>query len=90
VVAALEGEMVIGFVTAISDGVRAAFVTLLEVLPVHRGRGVGTELMRRLLDQLQQIDAVDLSCDPELQPFYMRLGMMPMTGMALRRRGPQT
>ena len=77
---------VVGFVNAISDGVLYAFVPLLEVVPTHQGRGIGSELIRRLLDQLGDFYAVDLMCDPELQPFYERLGMHRAVGMVIRRR----
>jgi GNAT superfamily N-acetyltransferase len=77
---------VVGFVTAISDGVLTAFVPLLEVLPGHRGCGIGTELVQRLFAELESFYAVDLMCDPELQPFYERLGMHRAVGMITRRR----
>ena len=77
---------VVGFVNAISDGVLYAFVPLLEVLPSHRGRGIGSALVQRLLDELGEFYAVDLMCDPELQPFYERFGMHRATGMIIRRR----
>jgi ribosomal protein S18 acetylase RimI-like enzyme len=76
---------VVGFITALSDGILAAFIPLLEVLPAYQGRGIGTELVRRMLEKLSGLYAVDLICDPELQPFYARLGMKPYTGMILRR-----
>ena len=76
---------IVGFATAISDGVLTAFVPLLEVLPPHRGHGIGTALVRRLFAELEPFYAVDLMCDPELQPFYERLGMQRSTGMAIRR-----
>ena len=76
---------VVGFINAISDGVLYAFVPLLEVLPSHRGHGIGSELVRRLLSRLADFYAVDLMCDPELQPFYERLGMRPAVGMIIRR-----
>jgi ribosomal protein S18 acetylase RimI-like enzyme len=76
---------VVGFVNAISDGVLYAFISLLEVRPEHRGRGIGTELMRRLLAELDDFYAVDLICDPELQPFYEPLGMQRAVGMVIRR-----
>jgi ribosomal protein S18 acetylase RimI-like enzyme len=77
---------VVGFANAVSDGVLYAFIPLLEVLPSHRDRDIGSTLMRRLLDELGDFYAVDLMCDPELQPFYERLGMHRATGMIIRRR----
>ena len=71
---------------AISDGILYAFIPLLEVLPSHRGRGIGSELVTRLLDELNDFYAVDLMCDPELQPFYARFGMQPLPAMIIRRR----
>jgi len=77
---------VIGFTNALSDGHLSAFIPLLEVLPAHRGQGIGTELVRRLLDELGDLYSVDLVCDEELRPFYARFGMQPLPAMALRRR----
>jgi ribosomal protein S18 acetylase RimI-like enzyme len=77
---------VVGFVTAISDGVLSAFIPLLEVLPEWQGQGIGSELVRRILGDLEKFYMVDLMCDPELQPFYERFEMMLLGGMGLRRR----
>ncbi|MDP2349563.1 MAG: GNAT family N-acetyltransferase [Chloroflexota bacterium] len=78
---------VVGFVTAIGDGVLAAFIPLLEVLPAWRGHGIGSELMRRVLARLQDRYAVDLACDGDLIPFYERLGGVPGTAVMWRHRG---
>ena len=75
---------VVGFVTALTDGVQAAFIPLLEVLPAYRKRGIGTALVTRMLDKLKGIPAIDLTCDPDLQCFYTRFGMAPSTGMVIR------
>jgi ribosomal protein S18 acetylase RimI-like enzyme len=77
---------VVGFVTAISDGVLSAFIPLLEVLPERQGEGVGSELVRRMLAELDGFYMVDLVCDAELEPFYRRLGLTPLSGMGRRRR----
>lgn len=77
---------VVGFVNAISDGHLSAFIPLLEVLPAHRGQGIGAELVRRLLGELDGLYSIDLVCDEELRPFYERFEMQPLLGMALRRR----
>lgn len=92
VVAREDGGRVVGFVTMISDGVLTAFVPWLEVLPAHQGRGIGTELVRRVLAGTEHLYSVDLLCDESLQPFYRRFGLVPVPGMALRNpsatRGP--
>jgi len=75
---------VVGFITAISDGVLSAYIPLLEVLPEWKGRGIGQELTRRMLDELRHLYMIDLLCDTELQSFYRRLGMLPATGMMIR------
>lgn len=75
---------VVGFVNAVGDGVLTAYIPLLEVLPAYQGRGIGQELMRRMLELLREHYMIDLLCDADLQPFYARLGMRPATGMLLR------
>ena len=84
---AVDGETghVVGFITAISDGLLSAYIPFLEVLSPYRGQGIGQELTRRMLDKLNGLYMVDLLCDPALQPFYARLGMKAASGMMLRK-----
>lgn len=83
---ALDGDAVVGFITAISDGVLSAFIPLLEVLPEYQGQGIGTELVRRLLARLEGFYMVDLCCDADLEPFYTRFGFVVLErGMGVRR-----
>jgi ribosomal protein S18 acetylase RimI-like enzyme len=85
---ALDGEAVVGFVTAISDGVMSAFIPLLEVLPEYQHQRIGSELVQRLLVQLEDLYMIDLCCDAELEPFYSSLGFQTLDrGMGIRRRG---
>jgi ribosomal protein S18 acetylase RimI-like enzyme len=77
---------VVGFVTAVGDGVLAAYIPLLEVLPAYRGRGIGSELVRRLLARLRDRYMVDLVCDEDLVAFYERFGMVRYGAMILRQR----
>jgi len=84
---AVDDGTVVGFVNAISDGVAAAFIPWLEVLPTHRGRGVGRELMRRIRERLSHVYSIDLVCDPALVPYYRGLGMAEIAGMGLRSPG---
>jgi|SRR5688572_26729555 len=75
---------VVGFVTAVSDGVLSAYIPHLEVLTDYQGQGIGSELTRRMLWRLRTLSMVDLHCDETLQPFYERLGMRRACGMAIR------
>jgi ribosomal protein S18 acetylase RimI-like enzyme len=81
-----ETGRIVGFVNAVGDGVLSAYIPLLEVLPEYQGRGIGTELVRRMLELLGDRYMVDLCCDEELVAFYERFGMSRMVGMALRNR----
>jgi len=79
-----QTNRVVGFINAISDHVLCAYIPLLEVLPTCQGQGIGKELMKRMLDKLQEFYMVGLTCDPELEPFYKACGMSPTKGMSFR------
>lgn len=79
-----ETGQVVGYITAISDGILSAYIPLLEVLQPYQGQDIGSELVRRMLDKLQHLYMIDLLCDADVQPFYERLGMQPATGMLIR------
>ncbi|HHX30518.1 MAG TPA: GNAT family N-acetyltransferase [Clostridiaceae bacterium] len=83
-IVALDGKKIIGFITAVSDGILSACIPLLEVLPEHRGRGIGGQLVKRMLQSLDGLYMIDLACDPELQPFYEKLGFRPARAMIKR------
>ena len=80
-----ETSRVVGFVTAVTDGVLAAYIPLLEVLPEYQRRRIGEELMRRVMERLDGLYMVDLLCDPNMDAFYSRFGMKPAHAMAVRR-----
>jgi ribosomal protein S18 acetylase RimI-like enzyme len=79
-----QSRQVVGFITAVSDGLLSAYIPFLEVLPSYQHRSVGRELVRRMLEKLGRLYMIDLLCDPELQGFYSRLGMQPAAGMMIR------
>jgi ribosomal protein S18 acetylase RimI-like enzyme len=58
---------------------------MLEVIPEYKNRGIGTELMEKMLDILEGYDCVDLTCDIDMQPFYQRFKMLKSYGMVIRR-----
>jgi ribosomal protein S18 acetylase RimI-like enzyme len=81
---------VVGYITAISDGVLSAYIPLLEVLPGWQRQGIGSALVRRMLERLSHLYMIDLLCDDDVQPFYARHGMKPATGMFIRNYDRQT
>lgn len=83
---AWEGNRVVGFITALSDGVMNASIPLLEVLPEFQGRGIGSELVRRVQGTLGDLYGLDLSCNDQMVPFYQRLGFSRGNGMFSRNR----
>ena len=51
------------------------------------GPGIGSALVERVLDQLDDLYMVDVVCDAPLEPFYERLGFLTLDrAMGLRRR----
>jgi len=80
---------VAGFITAISDGVLSAYIPFLEVLPEYKNRGIGKELVRRMLLKLKKAYMIDLVCDADLQKFYKKFNMFPAVAMIKRNYSSQ-
>jgi len=83
-------EKVVGFVTAITDGVLSAYIPFVEVLENYRGQGIGKRLVRLMVDRLADYYMIDLLYDEELQEFYEKLGMSKAKGMMIRNFGRQS
>ena len=87
---ALHNNSCVGFINALSDDVFYAHIPLLEVLPKYQGYGIGTELVKRMLDTLDNMYAIDIICDETLVPFYKGLGLKKSVGMVVRDYKNQT
>ena len=76
VVAAVEGELLVGFGRALSDGAFRAIVFDLIVTPERRGGGLGITIMEEILARptVSSSNRVELICLPEMAPFYERFG----------------
>jgi ribosomal protein S18 acetylase RimI-like enzyme len=90
VVIAVRDDEVIGFVTALSDGILSAFITLLEVAPQDHGKGIGHSLINQLMEEIGDLYMVDLVCDANLSRFYAELGFAATTGMSRRNYAVQS
>ena len=79
-----ENGKLIGFLTAISDGVMHAFITLVEVLKTHQGKGVGTHLMKIAVSHFKGYYDIVLITDPDKGTFYKKFGFNKIYGMHIR------
>ncbi len=79
-----KSKNIIGLISPVSDKTLSAYIPLLEVLPEYRGKGIGKELIRRMLGRLKKYYMIDLLCDPGLRKFYESAGMKPSLGMRVR------
>lgn len=73
-VLAYEGDRLVGAARAISDGEREALIVGVAVLPEYQRRGIGTAMMRDLIDRLEGCAIILTSAEDENTPFYRRLG----------------
>lgn len=80
VVSAWEGNVLVGFARAISDGATNAYISTVAVLPARQGQGIGRELIRRLTSAREGIHFV-LHALPAVQPFYLKCGFQQADDM---------
>jgi ribosomal protein S18 acetylase RimI-like enzyme len=87
VVSALDDGKLVGFARAVSDGATNAYVSTVAVLPEYQGRGIGREIMRRLIDGRDGIQFV-LHANDNAYPFYLHLdlGFQPFDHILYRPR----
>lgn len=74
IVTAWAGNELVGLGNAISDGYLVVYYPHLLVLPDFQERGVGTELMRRLMARYQGFHQHVLLADGRALAFYRKCG----------------
>ena len=84
IVTARENGNLMGFLTAISDGAMHVFISLVEVLETHQGKGIGSHLMERAIDYLKGYYDIVLITDPDKALFYKKHGFQEIYGMLIR------
>jgi GNAT superfamily N-acetyltransferase len=85
VMSAWDGDALVGFARAISDGVSSGYVSDVAVRGDHRRQGIGAELVRRILADKPDIKFV-LHADPKLHAFYAKLGFVEFPDILVRHR----
>jgi len=90
VVAALDGEHLVGLGRIISDGQLYAMIVDVIVRPEYRGQGIGTAIMEQLLEHCKSTGICDvkLFAAKGKTDFYHRFGFLERSadapGMGLR------
>lgn len=74
VISAWDGDVLIGLVNALSDGVMVAYVHYLLVRPDYQRRGLGRELLSRMLAEYEGCARKLLVTDDDGVGFYERCG----------------
>jgi GNAT superfamily N-acetyltransferase len=73
-VGAWDGDRLVGFARALSDGVHRAYVEDVVIDPDYRGQHIGEQVVAALLEQIGDVHIVSLFCEPDRVPFYARNG----------------
>mgnify|MGYP004631043419 FL=1 len=76
VLAAYEGEELLGIIRVVGDGVTVVFIQDLLVFPEKQRNGVGTALVKAVLERYPVVRQIELTTDqtPETAAFYESLG----------------
>lgn len=81
---AREDDMLVAAGRAVADGVDCAYICDIAVHPSHQGRGLGREVIERLVAASQGHRKILLYAVPGKEDFYRRFGFRRMrTAMAI-------
>lgn len=81
---AYAGDILAGAGRVLADGLDCAYIADVAVHPGHQGRGLGTQIIRRLVELARGHKKIILYANPGTESFYRRLGFLRMnTAMAI-------
>ena len=80
ILAAYEDKKLVGIIRAVGDGHSILFIQDILVEPAFQRRGIGTALMKTLLEQYAHVYQIELATDntEKTIAFYKSLGFYPL------------
>ena len=79
--AAYEGNQLLGIIRAVGDGHTIVFVQDILVFPEHQRKGIGTALLKAILDRYNYVRQIELATDntPKTIAFYKSMGFRELS-----------
>lgn len=79
--AAYESEQLLGLIRAVGDGFTIVFVQDILVFPKHQRKGIGSALLKAILDRYSHVRQIELATDntPKTIAFYQSMGFREMS-----------
>lgn len=79
-----DGETLVAAGRALADGVDCAYLCDIAVLPEYQGKGIGGDIIKKLLDDATGHRKIILYAAPGKEALYKKYGFRPMnTAMAI-------
>ena len=84
VISAWDGERLVGIIRSMDDDLWSANIDCLVVHRDYQGQGIGSALVKQLLERLRHVKYVSVSpSERENISFYEKLGVTALEGSAL-------